>query len=573
MSVKKHSKSALLVILAFVVLFVSTPISNAKLDIDLELGDANCDGKINSGDCIAVLQFGIGLRKLGFYGELAADVNGDELINSGDATLILRYIVGEAEFSAKPLNVISTNVNYNKIKFESVSLGDKIDIDLSEYTSYTATNPFGATCYALGYKLDLTEGTWVVFETSLMDLPVDTVMFLLDSKCNMFAANDDGGDGGFSRLEFYVQESGAYNLLVCSIDTKSVGSCYLDMQIGNLPSPSESPTPTPKPTETPEPTATPVPTPSPTPIPTNPPTGNVELLGANLPCDNQVLQYGRAYSIAGNISSLVPITNIKIEIYKHDNTLEAVAQKVFSVSDNVLLHSLTDGGTSSLNDLLAFSSLTFGAKTLVLTVKTEGFSEETLFLGNFFMGATDSILSGNAYNSGTTPLNAEHRKTILDYLNSLNPNELGTHAVMNAFTILGTPYGTGVGQLDCSAAMRKAYSPLGVELPRTSEKQGEFCLQLNGMMPLDALIPGDFIFFTDNTCTCGRFMEIHHVAMFVGTINGTRYYIESSYGVGKVVLRIAWGETGTGRWSIAFYSRPYVYASGASNSNACEVVM
>ncbi len=60
----------------------------------------------------------------------------------------------------------------------------------------------------------------------------------------------------------------------------------------------------------------------------------------------------------------------------------------------------------------------------------------------------------------------------------VNPNELGSKAVMNAYTLLGTPYGTGVVQLDCSAAMQKAYSPLGVELLRTSEKQGEFCLFL-----------------------------------------------------------------------------------------------
>ncbi len=68
-------------------------------------------------------------------------------------------------------------------------------------------------------------------------------------------------------------------------------------------------------------------------------------------------------------------------------------------------------------------------------------------------------------------------------------------------------------------------------------------------------------------------MEIYPVGMFVGTINGTRYYIESSYGVGKAVLRIALGETGTGGWSIAFYSRPYVYGNGVSGVNAYEVAM
>ena len=312
----------------------------------------------------------------------------------------------------------------------------------------------------------------------------------------------------------------------------------------------------PAPTETPVPT----PAPTPTPIPTNPPTGNVELENYTLPSDDKILQYGKPYDIAGDICAVAPITKVRIDVYNYFNELEIFAEKEFSADDNVLLYTLNNGEADCLNNLLAFGTLSYGKKTLVLNVTTDGNPEETLFMGSFFMGATDSVLAGNAYNSGTSQLGAEQRQAILNYLNSLNESEIGSHAVMNAFTLLGTPYGTGVGQLDCSAAMQKAYSPLGVKLPRTSEKQGEFCLNLNGMLAKEVLIPGDLILFTDNYCSCGRFMEIHHVAMFVGTINGTRYYIESSYNVGKAAAH-GMGESGTGRWSIA-YGRPYIYVCG-----------
>ena len=57
-------KTAFSIMLAIMVLLVSMPVTNAKLDIDLQLGDANCDGSHT--DSIVILQYSIGLRKLGF---------------------------------------------------------------------------------------------------------------------------------------------------------------------------------------------------------------------------------------------------------------------------------------------------------------------------------------------------------------------------------------------------------------------------------------------------------------------------------------------------------------------------
>jgi hypothetical protein len=57
------------------------------------LGDINSDGKVNSSDALAVLQYAVGSIKT--IDKAAADVNGDGGINSSDALLILQTSVGK----------------------------------------------------------------------------------------------------------------------------------------------------------------------------------------------------------------------------------------------------------------------------------------------------------------------------------------------------------------------------------------------------------------------------------------------------------------------------------------------
>ena len=57
------------------------------------LGDANCDGKVNTGDAIMVLMHATGLTKLQGGDYLAADFNLDGKVNTGDATQILIFCV------------------------------------------------------------------------------------------------------------------------------------------------------------------------------------------------------------------------------------------------------------------------------------------------------------------------------------------------------------------------------------------------------------------------------------------------------------------------------------------------
>ncbi|NLB62056.1 MAG: hypothetical protein GX802_06555, partial [Clostridiales bacterium] len=60
---------------------------------DVLIGDANLDGKVNTGDAVAVLRHMTGANLLTGNGLLAADFNKDGKVNTGDATAILRSMV------------------------------------------------------------------------------------------------------------------------------------------------------------------------------------------------------------------------------------------------------------------------------------------------------------------------------------------------------------------------------------------------------------------------------------------------------------------------------------------------
>ena len=64
---------------------------------DVDLGDVNADGKINSSDALMILQKAVDKITLTAEQELAADVNKDGKINSSDALQVLQYAVGKIQ--------------------------------------------------------------------------------------------------------------------------------------------------------------------------------------------------------------------------------------------------------------------------------------------------------------------------------------------------------------------------------------------------------------------------------------------------------------------------------------------
>ena len=142
--------------------------------------------------------------------------------------------------------------------------------------------------------------------------------------------------------------------------------------------------------------------------------------------------------------------------------------------------------------------------------------------------------------------------------NSL-PNDVGGDIVRYALTRLGDPYSMdkrGQGSyVDCSYLVRWAYQQAGVTSYKaaTAAEQARYCVNNDNLISKDKLRPGDVVFWRKNGCNCGRYKEIHHVAIYIGK----GMIIEASSSQGCVRIKELWGEGSGGKWEVLYYARPY----------------
>ena len=138
------------------------------------------------------------------------------------------------------------------------------------------------------------------------------------------------------------------------------------------------------------------------------------------------------------------------------------------------------------------------------------------------------------------------------------PSNQGGEIVRYALTRIGDPYSKelrGSGRyVDCSYLVRWAYNQAGVTSYKaaTAAEQARYCVNNDMIISRELLSPGDVIFWRKNGCNCGRYNEIHHVAVYIG--NGK--IIEASTSRGCVVINDLWGEGSGGKWQVLYYTRP-----------------
>lgn len=521
--------------MAFILCFGCFQYADAILGFPLQIGDVNLNGNVDTGDAASLLRYSVGIYELNVYNRLVSDVNGDGFISSGDAALLLQHVIVGANIDTEhPILIgdVLDPIYFTDIPYDTVIENNTLNyVPLCEYTAHAIYEPGDNVAFGIGYTVRLEADSELILETALINEPLDTKLYIFDKNMNILAQDDDSGDASFSRIEFHVDSTEDYRILLCGYDENTVGECHLFMS-GKIAPPSP-------------------PTPNP----------DIEFTNISVPENDSVLQYQRPYSLQGIISAPEqPITGVRAVITNMDTNQDELMAECFYDEFDSIYEVLLRDGVGSIDEQLSFSSLSFGNKRISIYCETALSEESLIFTGDFFMGATRLLLEGNAFMSGSTPMNATQMQTVLDFLNSLDPLDIGAQAIMNGFTFLGTPYGYTGDRLDCSLFVQTAYAPCGINLPRTSDAQGLYCYELNGEIPRAELLPGDLVFFTDKGCSdpdCNRFREIHHVSMCIGEINGVRYYMESAYSLGKVVIRTAWGETPTNRWEIALYGRPY----------------
>ena len=161
-----------------------------------------------------------------------------------------------------------------------------------------------------------------------------------------------------------------------------------------------------------------------------------------------------------------------------------------------------------------------------------------------------SLIGIDCYGGMTTPELEEIRNSL--------PNDIGGDIVRYALTRLGDPYSMakrGQGSyVDCSYLVRWAYQQAGVTSYKaaTAAEQARYCVNNDMIISKDQLKPGDVIFWRKNGCGCGRYKEIHHVAIYIG--NGM--IIEASSSQGCVRIKELWGEGSGGKWEVIYYAHP-----------------
>ena len=131
---------------------------------------------------------------------------------------------------------------------------------------------------------------------------------------------------------------------------------------------------------------------------------------------------------------------------------------------------------------------------------------------------------------------------------------MGSAITQYAMTRLGDPYskskrGSG-NYVDCSYLSKWAYQQAGVDIPSTAAAQAKYCSENGYSISKDQLQPGDLVFWTKTGCHCGRWNEIHHVAIYAGN----NKIVEAKTSTHGVVVDDLWEG---GQWKIAMYARPY----------------
>ena len=97
---------------------------------------------------------------------------------------------------------------------------------------------------------------------------------------------------------------------------------------------------------------------------------------------------------------------------------------------------------------------------------------------------------------------------------ALSRSLTGDGVVRTALRFLGAPYmwgGTSVKEVDCSGLTRCVFFMNGLLLPRNASQQA----RIGAQVPLDALEPGDLLFF-GTPATDGKPARVNHVGIYIG---------------------------------------------------------
>ncbi len=107
-------------------------------------GDVNSDGKLNSSDALAILQYSVGSNPKNFNKNVA-DMNDDGTINSADALMVLQIAVGSINPTMSKADIVKLyNDSIAKVSDQNkctLTVSNNIDITVNKILSDGKENP------------------------------------------------------------------------------------------------------------------------------------------------------------------------------------------------------------------------------------------------------------------------------------------------------------------------------------------------------------------------------------------------------------------------------------------------
>ena len=245
------------------------------------------------------------------------------------------------------------------------------------------------------------------------------------------------------------------------------------------------------------------------------------------------------------VTKIVPVTDVELQ----DCEIELGQEKALSpriapsnATNKKLTYTSSDPETVKVDANGRVTGVSLGTATI--TAKTTDNSDITASC----QVTVKVDLAGLAY-KGESKLPRSVTDKMEEHVAALDKSLTTTKAIMSGIKYLGQPY----RKMDCSLFVRTAYADIGISLPRQSFSQGVYLENQGRAIEWEQIKPGDLIFFMQRDCGCNpceRYLNIHHVAMYFGCVDGTHYFMESSYGRQRVLIRPIWGNKPGGEYEI-----------------------
>lgn len=219
----------------------------------------------------------------------------------------------------------------------------------------------------------------------------------------------------------------------------------------------------------------------------------------------------------------------------------------YSISDRTETETDEEGETITVK----IKEVNVRRRTYLEMISRYGFDEDEQEILAELMKPENLALLGYA-GSGSSPgetISREQYQAIVDSISDAN----GRAVVEFVLSRVGYPYSQEYRDsgeyYDCSSLAYYAWLSAGVNLmyegANTAAAEGKFCYDHNYLVTYDEMLPGDLIFFSYSHN--GRFMDITHVAVYVG---GGKVVEAANTSLGVVYRKIP------GRNNIVMIGRP-----------------